>query len=73
MRIVSGKVISGKVVVEGEPLEEGTVVIVIAAENDEAFELGLEEVELLLASVSEAEGGETVSGEEVRRRLDGRA
>lgn len=72
MRVAKGKVVSGRVVVEGEPFEEGTIVTVIAREDIEMFELGPEEEQALLASIAEAERGETVDGEEVLRRLDGR-
>jgi hypothetical protein len=37
MRVTTGKVIEGKVVVEGLPLEEGAVVTVLARESDETF------------------------------------
>lgn len=72
MRVAKGKVVSGRVVVEGEPFEEGTIVTVIAQEDVERFELGPEEEQALLASIAEAERGETVDGEEVLRRLDSR-
>ncbi len=72
MRVVKGRVVSGNVIVEGEPLAEGAVVTIIVSEDDETFRLGPEEEQALLASIAEAESGETVSGEEVLRRLDGR-
>lgn len=72
MKVAKGKVVSGKVVVEGEPLEEGAIVTVIASEDDETFELDLEGERRLLVSIAEAERGETVGGEEVLRRLDDR-
>lgn len=34
MRIASGKVVAGKIVVEGEPLAEGATVTVLAPEAD---------------------------------------
>jgi len=69
MRIATGKVISGKVVVEGEPLEEGSTVTVIAPENNETFELSPEEEERLLASLAEAASGQTISASELLRDL----
>jgi hypothetical protein len=54
MRIVSGKVIDGKVVVEGEKLDEGAVVTVVAREDDETFELSAEDEAALLASIAAA-------------------
>lgn len=72
MKVVKGKVVSGKVVLEGEPLEEGAVVTVISSEDDETFELEPEEERALLASIAEAERGEIVDREEVLRRLGSR-
>lgn len=72
MRITKGKVISGKVVVEGEPLDEGAVVTILSAESDETFGLAAEGERALLASMGEAERGETVSGEEILGELDSR-
>jgi hypothetical protein len=64
MRISTGKVIEGKVVVEGLPLEEGSVVTVLARESSETFHLTAEEEAELLLSIGEADRGETVSLEE---------
>jgi hypothetical protein len=69
MRITSGRVVSGKVVVEGEPLPEGAVVTVLAREADESFELDAEAEAELLESIAEADRGETVTAEEVLRAL----
>ena len=70
MRIATGKVVSGKVVVEGEPLEEGATVTVLARESDETFELSPAEEAELLGSIAEAERGETVSASSLVRDLD---
>lgn len=70
MKVTRGRVVSGKVVVEGEPLKEGAVVTVISPQDGETFELGPGEERLLLSSIAEAERGETVAGEEVLRRLE---
>lgn len=69
MRITTGKVVEGKVVVEGLPLEEGAVVTVLARESDETFRLSPEEEAELLLSIAEADRGETVSLEEVLEKL----
>jgi hypothetical protein len=71
MRIATGKVIEGKVVVEGLPLEEGAVVTVLARESDETFRLSPEEEAELLLSIAEADRGETVSLEEVLEKRPG--
>ena len=69
MRITTGKVISGKIVVEGEPLEEGATVTVLARETDESFEVTPEQEAALLASVQEAERGSLVEGAALLRDL----
>ena len=71
MRVTTGKVIGGKVVVEGVPLEEGAVVTVLARESEETFRLSPEEEAELLLSIEEADRGETVSLEEVLEKLPG--
>jgi hypothetical protein len=69
MKVATGTVIDGKVVVEGEFLEEGTKVTVVLREDDELFELSPEEEAELLASVDEIERGEYITGEELLERL----
>jgi len=61
--------VAGKVEVEGEPLDEGQVVTVLALDADATFELGVAEEAALLAAIEEAERGEVVSGDEVIRQL----
>lgn len=67
MRVTSGKVVSGQIVVEGEPLPDGSVVTVLARDVDESFELdSTAEAELLL-SLAEADRGELIPAEVVLR------
>jgi glucokinase len=69
MKIATGKVLGGKVVLEGVTLEEGTSVTVLARDEEGSIDLTPEqEAELLLAS-AEADRGELVSAEEVLARL----
>jgi hypothetical protein len=68
MKIATGKVIGGKVVVDGVALEEGSRVTVLAREAEETFELTPDEENELLLSIAEADRGDTLSLEEV---LDG--
>ena len=42
MKIAAGRIVEGKVVLEGEPLAERSVVTVVAREDDEAFDVSLE-------------------------------
>ena len=69
MKVMSGKVVEGKVVVEGSPLTEGSLVTILASEDGEGFDLSAEEEAELLLAIAEAERGETVSGEEMLERL----
>lgn len=67
MRVTSGKVISGRIVVEGEPLPDGAIVTVLAREADESFELDAAAEAQLLLSLAEADRGELIPAEEVLR------
>jgi len=69
MKVATGTVVDGKVVVEGEPLEEGTKVTVVLREDEELFELTPEEEAELLASIAEIERGDYITGEELLERL----
>jgi len=69
MKVATGKVIGGKVVLEGKPLAEGSVVTVVAREDDETFEVSPEEEKALLAAIAQAERGEVISWEELREQL----
>jgi hypothetical protein len=73
MRIATGKVVSGKVVVEGEPLEEGSTVTVLAPDSQEPFEIGEELEAALLDSIEEAERGATIAGAALLRELGSRS
>ena len=69
MRVSIGKVVAGKIVVEGESLQEGATVTVLAPEGDESFELSVEEEAELLAALEEANSGRLVSASEVLREI----
>ncbi len=68
MKVATGKVVGGKVVLEGVSLDEGTSVTVLAKDED-GFELTPEQEAELLLSIAEADRGETVSAEEVLAKL----
>jgi len=69
MTFATGRVVGGKVVLEGEPLAEGSVVTVVAREDDETFEVSLEEERALLEAVAQADRGQVVSWETLREQL----
>ena len=69
MKIATGKVIEGKVVLEGVTLEEGSFVTVLARDEDGGVTLTPEEEAEMLLAIAEADRGETVSAEEVLAKL----
>jgi hypothetical protein len=69
MKIITGKVVAGKIVVEGEPLEEGSTVTVLAPERDEAFVLDAEAEAALVAAIAEADRNEVIPGEQLLSQL----
>jgi hypothetical protein len=58
MRIAPGKVVDGRVELDGE-LPEGTAVTVLAPEGDETFEADPETEKMLLQAIEQANRGQT--------------
>lgn len=69
MKVATGIVVDGKVVVEGTALAEGSTVTVMLRESDDTFTLRPEDENELLESIAAIERGEFVSGEELLERL----
>ena len=69
MKIATGKVVGGKVEVDGALLEEGASVTVLARDGENGFTLSSPEQPVLLLSIAEADRGETISAEEVLAKL----
>ncbi len=69
MQLAIGTVVGGKIIVDGDPLPEGAIVTILARESDETFEVPPELEAELSESIAQAERGETISAEEVLRRL----
>jgi hypothetical protein len=69
MKVATGVVVEGKVVVGGEALAEGSTVTVVLRDDEEAFALTPEEEEELLESIAQIERGEFVTGEQLLERL----
>jgi hypothetical protein len=69
MKVATGKVVEGKVVLDGVSLEEGASVTVLAEDDDGSFALTPEQEQELLLSIAEVDRGETVSAEEVLAKL----
>ena len=72
MKVATGKVVSGKIVVDGTPFPEGSTVTVLAPEDGEAFELSPDDEAALLAAIEEADRGDVIDGELFLRDLGGR-
>jgi hypothetical protein len=69
MRVSTGRVVEGKVVLEGESLAEGAVVTVVVREDDDTFDVSHEEEQALLEAIAQADRGQIVSWEALRERL----
>ena len=69
MRIAIGKVVGGRVEIDGEPPEVGTTVTILVPEGSEAFELAAEEIRSLEAALEEIARGESIDGASLIREL----
>ena len=69
MQVTTGTVVGGKVVVEGVPLVEGSVVAVLSREVEAPFVLTAQDEEELLAAMAEISRGEFVPAEELLESL----
>jgi hypothetical protein len=65
MRITKGKVIGGRIVVEGESLKEGSTVTILVP-DDGSFTLSDEDEAALLESIAEADRNELFDGRDVQ-------
>jgi hypothetical protein len=68
VKIATGTVQHGRIVVEGAPFEEGEKVTILG--HEESFSLSPEEKHLLLDSLAQANRGEFVDAEELLAELD---
>ncbi len=69
MRVTTGTVVSGKVILDDPSLVDGTDVLVVTREREQEVRLSPEELAALEAGIAEADRGETISGEELFARL----
>lgn len=69
MQVTTGKVIGGKVVVDGVPLVEGSTVTVLSRESKVPFTLSAEDERELLEAVAEIERGDFVTLEQLTESL----
>jgi hypothetical protein len=69
MKLVTGKVVGGKIEVEVESLKEGSTVTVLAHEDDATFELTPEQEAELSRRIQVVESGRFVNGDELLNEL----
>lgn len=69
MQVATGVVVAGKVEVEGDPLEEGSSVLVLARGFSDAFDVSSDLEPQLLESIGQADRGETFPASEILERL----
>ena len=69
MQLATGTVVGGKIVIEGDPLPDGTMVTILARESDETFFVPSELEAELIESIAEAERGHFISADELLQRL----
>ena len=68
MRITKGKVVGGQVVVEGDPISEGSTVTILVS-DEITFTLNTEDEADLLQAIADAEQDDLVSGENVIKKI----
>lgn len=69
MKVTTGTVVAGKVILDDPTLTDGTDVLVVTRERPPADRLSPEELAELEAGIAEADRGETISGDELFERL----
>ena len=69
MQVTTGTVVGGKVIVEGIPLVEGSLVAVLSREPEEPFAFSPEDENELLAAMAEIESGGFVLADELLESL----
>ena len=71
MQIATGKVVDGRVVVDGD-LPEGAEVTLLALDGEETFEVDAELETVLLESIAQGERGETIAAADLLREMRSR-
>jgi hypothetical protein len=69
MQLTTGTVVGGKIVVEGDPLPEGTVVTILSRGRDETFLVSAELEAELRASLGELARDETMPAQALLQRI----
>lgn len=69
MKLATGTVVNGKIIIDGDTLPEGTVVTVLAPEGDGTFIVPPELEQELDESLAQSLRGQTISVAEVLSKL----
>jgi hypothetical protein len=70
MKIATGKIIAGQIIVEGASFDEGSTVTVISVDVDDGFELPPDQEEALLKAIQQADSDDTISAHELLTSLN---
>lgn len=70
VKIATGTVTHGTIVIEGQPFSEGEKVTVLSYDDSKPFSVSPEEKRLLLESIAQADRGEFVDADELLAELD---
>ena len=68
MRITKGKVVDGQVIVEGDPLNEGSTVTILVS-DETTFRLNAEDEAALLQAIAGADQNDLINGEDVIKKI----
>jgi predicted transcriptional regulator len=69
MKIATGTIVKGTIVVDDPEFKEGTEVFILAREREDEVHLSPEELAELEAGIAEADRGEMIPGDELFARL----
>lgn len=70
VKIATGTVTDGTIVVEGQPFTEGEKVTVLSYESSGTFRVSPDEKRVLLESIGQADRGEFVDADDLLAELD---
>jgi len=69
MQVSTGKVVGGRIVLEGEPLAEGSIVTVLSRESKESFSLSADDERELRDAMAALDHGEFLTLEQLNESL----
>ena len=69
MRVATGIVVAGQVILDDSEFIDGTHVVVLSRDREDEVRLSPDELADLEAGLAEADRGETISGDELFARL----